>query len=434
MNIKFTHISDCHLGGWRNERLNKLGYKAFDRAIEKSIDEKVDFIIISGDLYDVSNPKVDVIDFATKTLFKLNQANIPAYGIMGSHDFSPSDKTMIRPLISAKLFINVSQGENKDDGKLELFFTKDPKTKIKLTGIRARKRSLEREDFQNLNRLSLQKEDSPKIFVFHTMLTELKPKEYKDMKDTPSSLLPKGFMYYAGGHLHKTVPNKLREEKELSLDDDNNIIYPGCLSPVNFQELEKFKYGGFCIVSGSIDKETSNSDLKVRYIPIKTKEVINLNFQCDNKTVPQVNKMIKQKIKEIDVKDKIITIRIEGELSSGKSYEVKINEIIHLLEEKGAYEILINKSALKSKDYLSVRVQVGKTNKEIENTLIHEHAQKIKIKELSSDQIENNIHKALEILGKERDEGTKVIEYENELIDNFTNIYEIKDIEEELSK
>jgi len=434
MNIKFAHISDCHLGGWRNDRLNKLGYKAFERAIEKSVDEKVDFVIISGDLYDVSNPKVDVVDFATKTLFKLKQANIPVYGIMGSHDFSPSDKTMIRPLISANLFINVSQGEKKDDGKLELFFTEDPKTKVRLTGIRARKRSLEKEDFQKLNRFSLQKEVFPKIFVFHTMLAELKPKEYKDMKDTPSSLLPKGFMYYAGGHIHKTLPNKLREDNEISIDDENNIIYPGCLSPVNFQELEKFKYGGFCIVSGTIDKETNKSNLKVRYFPIKITEVISLSFNCDNKTVPQVNKMIKQKLNEIEVEDKIITIRIEGELSSGKSYEVKTDDIIRSLEERGAYEILINKNALKSKEYLSVRVQVGKTNKEIENTLIHEHAQKIKIKELSSDQIENNIHKVLEILGKERDEGSKVIEYERDLIDNFKNIFEIMDVEEELSK
>lgn len=432
MNVQFAHISDCHLGGWRNENLNKLGYEAFRKAVDICIDKKVDFVIISGDLYDVSNPKVEVVDFATKNLYKLKQANIPVYGIMGSHDFSPSDKTMIRPLISAKLFINVSKGEKSDDNKLDLFFTEDPKTKIKLTGIRARKRSLEIEDFHQLNRISLEKEDSPKIFVFHTMLSELKPKEYKDMRGTPSSLLPKNFIYYAGGHLHKTLPEKLKKERELNIDDKNNIIYPGCLSPVNFQELERFNNGGFCIANGIIDDQTYDPDLTVRYIPIKIKEVLSLNFNCDNKTVPQVNKMIKQKLTDIDAKDKILTIRIEGELSSGKSFEVKTSEFIRYLNERGAYEVLINKNALKSKEYLSVRVQVGKTNKEIENTLIHEHAQKIKLKSLPPKQIENNLHELLEAIGKERDEGTKVIEYEKDLIENFSNIFEIDDKGEEL--
>ncbi|TFF94242.1 MAG: DNA repair exonuclease [Promethearchaeota archaeon] len=430
MKLKFAHISDCHLGAWRNDQLNYLGYEAFEKAIQKSIEERVDFVIISGDLYDVSNPKVEVIDFATKNLYKLKEEGIPVYGIMGSHDFSPSDKSMIRPLISAKLFTNVSQGEKSDDNKLNLFFTEDEQTGIKLTGIRARKRSLEREDFEKLNRLALEKEKSPKIFVFHTMLSELKPKEYKDMKDTPSSYLPKNFIYYAGGHIHKTLPEKLREKKEIQLGE-NKVVYPGCLSPVNFKELEEFNYGGFCIVSGTIDDDENNkSDLIVQYIPIKTKVVITLTFNCDNKSIPQVNNIIKKQLEDTNVNDKIITIRIKGELSSGKSYDINSSEIIQSLKKRGAYEVLINKNALKSKEYLPIRVQVGKTNEEIEDILIHEHSQKIKIKDLSSDHIENKIHKVLEILGKERAEGAKVMEYENELIQNFEDIFEINNEEE----
>ncbi|MFO7795125.1 MAG: DNA repair exonuclease [Promethearchaeati archaeon] len=429
MKLKFAHISDCHLGAWRNDQLNYLGYEAFEKAIQKSIEERVNFVIISGDLYDVSNPKVEVIDFATKNLYKLKEEGIPVYGIMGSHDFSPSDKSMIRPLISAKLFINVSQGEKSDDNKLNLFFTEDEQTGIKLTGIRARKRSLERDDFEKLNRLALEKEKSPKIFVFHTMLSELKPKEYKDMIDTPSSYLPKNFIYYAGGHIHKTLPEKLREKKQIQLGE-NKVVYPGCLSPVNFKELEEFNFGGFCIVSGNINDEDEKSDLIVEYIPIKTNDVISLTFNCDNKSVPQVKNITKKKLDDLDIQNKIITLRFEGELSSGKSYEINSGEIIQSLKKRGAYEVLINKNTLKSKEYLPIRVQVGKTNEEIENILIHEHSQKIKIKSLSSDLIENKIHKVLEILGKERAEGAKVMEYENELIQNFEDIFDINNEEE----
>ena len=104
MKIKFAHVSDCHLGGWRKESLTKLGCQAFTQMIDKIIEEKVDFVIISGDLYDVSNPRVEIVDHATKELKRLYDEGIPVYGIMGSHDFSPSQKSMLRPMISAGFF------------------------------------------------------------------------------------------------------------------------------------------------------------------------------------------------------------------------------------------------------------------------------------------------------------------------------------------
>ena len=82
MKVKFAHLADCHLGAWRNEKLNSIGYAAFEAAINRIIDEKVDFVIISGDLFDVSNPKVDVIDLAVKELRKLKDNGIPLYGVM----------------------------------------------------------------------------------------------------------------------------------------------------------------------------------------------------------------------------------------------------------------------------------------------------------------------------------------------------------------
>ena len=51
MFVKFAHLSDCHLGVWRNEILNQMGYDAFTQTINKILEEEVDFIIISGDLF-----------------------------------------------------------------------------------------------------------------------------------------------------------------------------------------------------------------------------------------------------------------------------------------------------------------------------------------------------------------------------------------------
>ncbi|MFX1366481.1 MAG: exonuclease SbcCD subunit D [Promethearchaeota archaeon] len=428
MKVKFAHISDVHLGAWRNEKLNELGYIAFERAVNIIIEENLDFVIISGDLYDVSNPKVEVIDLATKELRKLRDHGIPVYGIMGSHDFSPSNKSMIRPLITAGLYIDVSKGESTKDEKLKLDFCIDQKTKIKITGLRARKRCLEIEDYHILDLKSLEKETGIKIFVLHTLLSELKPIEFKDMQSTPKSLLPQGFDYYAGGHLHKTVPEKLREvEKSLKIDDKTNIVYPGSLAPVNFRELEQYKFGGFCIITGDIVNETSISNLNVKYIPIKVKEVVSLLIDCNNKSVTQVQDFLKKKIIETDFKDKIITIRMYGTLSSGRAYELKVDEIIQKIKELGAYEVLINKSSLTSKEYTPISVMVGKTNEEIENSLIYEHAQKIKIVNLDKKDLENKIHDFLSIIGKEREEGTKVKDYDKDLVNSFKKVFQLEE-------
>jgi exonuclease SbcD len=427
MEVKFAHLADCHLGAWRNEKLNEIGYQAFEMAIDKIIKEKVDFVIISGDLYDVSNPKVDVVDLATKELKKLKDNDIPVYGVMGSHDFSPSNKSMVRPLITAELFLDVSRGEKLNDNRLKLHFVKDPKTNIKLTGLRARKRSLEIEDYKILDRKSLEDEKGIKIFVFHTLLSELKPIEYKDMESAPQSLLPRNFFYYAGGHMHKTVPEKLRQnEISHKIDDKTKIIYPGVLNPVNFRELEQYKYGGFCFIWGDIDIESQQSDLKIKFIPIKIKEVISLQIDCGNKSINRVQELLEKEIRETDFDDKIVTVRIFGTLSSGKTYELKTNEIKQKIKEKGAYEVLINKSALISKEYAPIRVDIGKTNEEIEKTLIYEHAQKVKIASFSKDDIEPKIHALLTVLGKEREEGTKVKEYNEDILNNFKKIFQLE--------
>ena len=428
MFVKFAHLADCHLGAWRNENLNQMGYNAFKQAINKILEEEVDFVIISGDLFDISNPKVDVVDLAVKELKKLHDKNIPVYGIMGSHDFSPSDNSMIRPLISAGLFIDLSKGENLDNNKLKLYFFQDPKTKIKLTGLRARKRSLEIEDYKRLIRENLENEEGIKIFVLHTMLSELKPIEFKDMESAPKSLLPQNFAYYGGGHLHKTVPETLREgDQTLVVNEKNKIIYPGSLYPTNFRELEKYQYGGFCIVYGEIDIESQSSDFKVKFIPIKPREILSLVIDCTNKTVIESLEHIEQKISTKSAEDKIVTVRIIGSLSSGKTYEIKSNEIMAQLRNKGALEVLINKNALTSKEYTPISVVVGKTNEEIEETLIHEHAEKTNFKKISKKDMENKIHEILGVLGTDREEGTKVNEYNIDLLQKFLGIFNLND-------
>jgi len=423
--IKFAHIADCHLGGWRKESLNALGYAALRKAIDKIIENNIDFVIISGDLYDNSNPKVDVVDVATEQLKRLYDEGIPVYGIMGSHDFSPSGRSMIRPLKSAEFFHDLFRGKYIDD-KLILRFTQDEKTNVKLTGIRARKRALEIEEYRDLDKKSLEEEPGPKIFVLHTMVEELKPKEYKRIKHGPKSLLPNGFIYYAGGHLHKTVPVELRLEDSISIKKQDElikkIIYPGCLFPNNFLELEKLRNGGFCIV----EYDSSTENINVQFQKILIKEVLPLNIDANNKSIQKVRQLINDEINAKNIEDKIITMRIMGQLASGKAYELNVGEITQSVKEKGAYEVLINKAQLLSPEYKSIRTNPTETMEKMQSRLIHEHSQNFELDNLSKNEIEEKTYKIIEALGEAQKPEERKGDYNEAMLDSFYKIMNIK--------
>src|SRR3989338_6197463 len=262
--MKFAHLSDCHIGGWREDTLRGINLKSFDKAIDICVDEHVGFVIIAGDLFDTALPSIDILKQTAKILSRLKEYDIPVYVIPGSHDFSASGKTMLDVLENAGLTINVMRFEN---GKLQ--FTVD-KTGIKLTGIYGKKGGLESYDYEKLEKEHLEKEEGFKIFLFHTLLEELKPQGFEMIEGVSLSYLPKNFNYYAGGHPHFVYSNNHYNY--------GTISYPGPIYPNNFQELEKLKHGGFYII------EIKDNNIKSRYIPLKIIDVASYYINAENKT------------------------------------------------------------------------------------------------------------------------------------------------------
>ncbi|MFC1723659.1 metallophosphoesterase, partial [Nanoarchaeota archaeon] len=93
--MKFAHMADLHLGGWKGSRMGQLGQRAFVRAVDICLSERVDFVLIAGDMFNTSMPGIDVLKQAVVQLQKLKKEGIRVYLIPGSHDYSPSGKTML---------------------------------------------------------------------------------------------------------------------------------------------------------------------------------------------------------------------------------------------------------------------------------------------------------------------------------------------------
>ncbi len=374
--MKFAHLSDIHIGGWREDSLRQLGIEAFRQAMQICIEKNIGFILIAGDLFNTSLPSIESLKEVSSILSKVKDHDINVYVIPGSHDFSASGKTMLDVLEHSGLIENVVKfKENK------LQFAID-KTGAKITGLYGKKGGLDIFDYEKLEKYHLESEPGFKIFMFHSLLDEFKPKGLEIVDAMSINQLPKNFNYYAGGHPHFVFQKKL---------NNSLLTYPGALFPNNFKELEEFKYGGFYILDEKLNYEC---------IPVKIKDVLSINIDADDKTPEQIENELLNKIN--NHQDKIVLIRISGLLSSGKPSDINFKSIQEKF--KDAYYILRNTNKLLSKEFDISKVETRNVT-EIESTIITENLGKIKVENLNKD-LEFSLAKSLiDVFSIEKDEG-----------------------------
>lgn len=374
--MKFAHFSDCHLGGWKEPKLRELGLRSFRKAMQECIQEYVGFILIAGDLFDTALPSMDVVKEVTAIFREVKEHDIPVYVIPGSHDYSPSGKTMIDVFEKAGLVENVAKQQ----------FTVD-RTGIKIIGVHGRKGALEREDYEHLNKKVLEDEAGCKIFLFHTLLEELKPSMFQHVAGLSLAHLPRGFQYYAGGHPHF--------QHSQSFADYGTVAYPGPTFPNNFKELEELRCGRYMVVE-------LGDKVNVQHRSIPLIETCSFTFRADGKTPALLEREIKETIK--DYAQKIVTMRIEGAVEEG----IGINWNALQAHFADAYVLLKNTTKLTKKAYQEVQVDRDQSIGVMEENLIA-----VKNKELKD---HLRVRELMRLLDTEKQEGERNIDYESRII------------------
>lgn len=413
---KFAHIADCHLGAQKYPELKKLELKAFNTAIRKCIEEKVDFVIISGDIFHSNIPDMNVVNEAVKELKSLHDSGIPVYVIYGSHDYSPNQTSMVDIIASAGLITKVVEG-SFIDGKLRLKFTEDEKTGAKIVGLSARKRGLEREYFKRLDRKHLEKEPGFKIFVFHSGINELKPEFLSEMESIPLSLLPSGFNYYAGGHIHKKILHEFGK---------GYIAYPGPLFAGYMRDLEKSAKGskrGFFIVKFKDEIED------IEFIPIELCKFDYIEYDATGKTALQAREELLAKINLSDVKEKIVVIKVKGELASGKTSEINFSDLRRTLIDKGALHVALNYHSLTTREFTEIKIKATEIE-EIEDTLLKENLANMEssLDVLKGEKGFNLAKNLLSVLRQDQKPNEKKEDYENRILREAISILGLEEV------
>jgi DNA repair protein SbcD/Mre11 len=382
---KFAHMSDIHLGAHREPALRELERRCFAEAMDMCVREAVDFLLISGDLFHVGIPDLGVVNDAVKKMRELRDAKIPIYAIYGSHDYTPTGTSVIDILHTAGILTNIMR-PSMVDGRLRLKMFTDPETGAKLTGIAARKVGLESKYYEILDRESLEKEGGFKVFAFHSGITQFKPDYLSEMETIDIESLPKGFDYYAGGHIHV--------RGEYHLPGYARVVFPGPLfTGYGGRDLESTARGerrGFYVV------DFDDRFRQMRFVPLESFLGAYLEVDVGGKNAIEANKELQERVATLEVKDKVVVLRVAGELAGGKTTELDFHLARKALAERGAVWVYVNRYGLTSRELAQARV-IGEDAATIERNLFRENSSRLKLstKELMG---ESGVERATELL------------------------------------
>jgi DNA repair exonuclease SbcCD nuclease subunit len=369
MAIRFAHMADVHLGAFRDDRLRELNLRAFEEALDICAGEDLDFILICGDLFHVNLPEMAIVERAVRKIRELKDAGMRIYLIYGSHDYSALGSSLIDVLGSAALFTKITQARTEEgDGKgdkageeLYLDFIED-ETGALLCGMPGRKSSLEKRYFEMLQTKPLEERKGFKVFAFHSGITEFRPDYLPEGDSIPLSLFPKGFDYYAGGHIHERFE---KEEKGYGL-----ITYPGTLFGYDYMDLERGSRNprGFYVVEH--DPDTKRTTAEFKEVKVANTRVVDVDTEGLDPS--EANKELREVVGGVDANESVVLLKVHGKLNSGRASDVAIGEVREALDQGGASAVFINRNQLRGADIEKIRVEIGPRD-DIENKLFTEY-------------------------------------------------------------
>ena len=382
--VKFAHMADVHLGGWKQQPLQDLNFQSFKKAIDICISERVNFVLIAGDLFDSAYPPIEILKEAFAEFRRLKEAQISCFIIAGSHDYSVSGKTFLDVLEKAGFCKNVAKIEQQGNW---IVLSPVIYEGIAIYGYPGKKSGLEIPDLR-----MIKLDDAPgffKILMLHTTIDKAKGTLPIDALETDQIPFAD---YYALGHLHIDMQYE-------------NFVYPGPIFPNNFQELEDLKHGSFYIMNTELEKP-------LKKISLKLKDIITLEFEIKN-AMTATEKIIAE-LEKRDIEDKIVLLRLSGELENSKNSDINFNQIQEFIEKKKAYFLLRNTHNLKTKE-VELEFEV-KASENVEEETVISFA-----KENVSD-LNSLIPQLMNSLAIEKQEGETQENFTNRLIEESKKI------------
>lgn len=280
--IKFIHAADLHLDtpfhGLEeiSEELAKMMHEApfesFRKIIDRAIEEAVDFLLLSGDLYNTQKINIKAQSFFIKQINRLKELEIPVFLIRGNHDFLTEKSRKLSLQLPDNVYSYSEEVETKS------IVTKNNK-KVAISAFSYESQWIQE---RKIGEYPEKYEDVDfHIGMLHGEMKHSKESESHYAPFTLKELAKKKYDYWALGHIHQRQ----------KIASHPLAVYPG-----NIQALHRNELGD----KGCLLVEWSDRETKVDFIPtapIVWEEVtVNLEKTEDiNQLIDQINQKLIQK-------------------------------------------------------------------------------------------------------------------------------------------
>ncbi len=342
--MKILHTSDWHLG---RSLYGKKRYKEFEKfldwlysTIEK---EKIDTLIVSGDIFDTTTPSNQAQELYFNFLFKMTKSHCQNIIITaGNHD-SPSFLNAPKQLLKAfNIFVVASISENLEDEIIVLYKNKKPLAIVCAVPY------LRDKDIRNVESGESFAEKNEKLIAgiknHYKKVCEIAEQKRKELKNDKIPIIATGHLFTSGG---KTVENDGVRELyvgSLALLDEQtfpqNIDYLalGHLHiPQKVGNKDFFRYSGSPIPMGFNEAKQQKKVITIQFEELKPKicEIPVPTFQQLEKIVGSFSEIIK-KIEELKEQNSDAWLEIEY---TGKEIVSNLREQIEETVKNSAIEI-----------------------------------------------------------------------------------------------
>ena len=240
--MKIMHLSDLHIG----KRVNEYSMLQDQDYILKEIlniidDEKVETVIIAGDVYDRSLPPNEALELFDEFLYQLSSRNVNVFVISGNHDSPERISYCGRMMTENKIFLSpVYDGNvkpitlNDDYGEVNFYLLPF----VRPADIRRYFPDENIENYTDAVEVAIDNMNvdfnERNILVTHQFVTGAEISESEDIivggTDNVSGEVFDGFDYVALGHIHR--------EQTVGKD---NIRYCGTPLKYSFSEAKNIK-------------------------------------------------------------------------------------------------------------------------------------------------------------------------------------------------
>ncbi|MBX0310649.1 MAG: exonuclease SbcCD subunit D [Sulfurihydrogenibium sp.] len=311
--MKFLHISDTHLGyqqyGLKERAQDFLD--AFKQALEIAKEEKVEFIIHTGDLFHTKRPDNETL---VQTIKLIKDTKIPIYAIEGNHDKEGHIKKSDSPLeiLKEATQLQIVRSAVQVNDSISIFgvsYTSSHRLKMS---------SQEGKSFSKILEELYYNAKVPKEFVIlmlHLEFKETLPFAFLSHQDIPPM-----FDYVGIGHLH--------DRQEPIKDGNRYIVYPGSTEYTQILEKSDIQKGVYIV-------EIDNSKVKnIEFKPLNTRKIIKLKI--NNTTVEEIEKILKEIAEKYENEEKKVILKLVLEKDENlKDYEKIIlkKDIERILEQ-----------------------------------------------------------------------------------------------------